>query len=186
MTPFRALPLTLRGGFLAALALASLGVGAWVVSLDTALQYPAVPYGGLSYQFAWTHDRVREIMVAWGAEGRALARRALHADFAFLLLYPLTLSLACTMAATRPAARWPGLGTALSWMVLASGPVDALENVGLIRMLGDASRDRASDFVAVAVGLSATVKFALILSASGYLAAEVFARRKPGPTVGGG
>jgi len=182
MTPFRAIPPAVRGPLLAALALVCSGAGAWVISLDAALQRPDVPLGGLSYQFAWTHDRVREIMIAWGTDGRALARHALRADFAFLLIYPLALSLACTMAATRPAARWPAVGAALSWLVLVSGPADALENVGLLRMLGDAARDRASDVVAAGVGLCATVKFGLILLAIGYLAAEVLARAKPGLT----
>lgn len=181
MTPFRAVPPPARRRLLAALAVLTLAIGAQVVSLDTALQRPAVPHGGVSYQFAWTHDRVREIMNAWGAEGRALAREALHADFAFLLTYPLFLSLACAMAAARPAARWPAPGTVLSWIVLCSVPADALENLGLLRMLGDATRDRASDVVAVAVGVCATVKFGLVLSAVIYLAAEALAGRRPGP-----
>lgn len=180
MTPFSAVPPSVRRGLLAALAFLTLGIGAHVVSLDTALQHPAVPHGGLSYQFAWTHDRVREIMNAWGADGRALARDALHADFAFLLTYPLFLSLACAMAAARPASRRPALGTALSWVVLCSMPADAVENLGLLRMLGDATRDRASDVVAAAVGLCAAVKFGLVLSAIAYLAAEALAKRKPG------
>lgn len=180
MTPFRAVPPAARGWLLAALAVLTVGIGAHVVSLDTALRHPAVPHGGLSYQFAWTHDRVREIMNAWGAEGRALARAALHADFAFLLTYPLLLSLACAMAAARPASRRPALGMALSWIVLCSMPADAAENLGLLRMLGDATRDRASDVVAVAVGVCATVKFGLVLSAVVYLAAEALAKRKPG------
>ena len=179
MTPIRALPSAVRGWLLAALAILTLGIGAHVLSLDAALRGPAAPFGGLSYQFAWTHDRVREIMNAWGADGRALARDALHADFAFLLTYPLFLSLACAMAAARPAARRPVLGMALSWIVLACGPADALENLGLLRMLGDATRDRASDFVAIAVGLCATVKFGLVLAAIGYLAAEAAPRLRP-------
>lgn len=180
MTPFHAIPPAARDGLLAVLAALSLGLGAYTLSLEAPLAGPDVPWGSVSYQFAWNHDRVREIMNAWGLEGRNLARHALHADFAFLLAYPLCLSLVCTRLATHPASRWPAFGTALSWIVLLCMPADALENVGLLRMLGDATRDRASDFVAVAVGVCATIKFAAVSSGIGYAVAETAGRRLQG------
>lgn len=130
---------------------------------------PAAPEGLLSYEFAWTHDRVREIMLAWGPDLKETARACLVRDFAFLLVYPLLLSLACAIVAEVPDAPHAAAGLFLSWAVLAAMPIEAIENAGLIRMLGSGTHDLASDFVARVAGLCAGLKFALAFAAIGYV-----------------
>lgn len=130
---------------------------------------PGVPEGLLSYEFAWTHDRVRGIMLAWGPDLKETARVCLVRDFAFLLAYPLLLSLACAIVAEAPDAPHAAVGLFLSWAVLAAMPLDAVENVGLLRMLGAGAHDLASDFVARVVGLCAGLKFTVVFAAIGYV-----------------
>lgn len=170
MHPYGFLSPTARWVLLAILVVASIALAMALANPARELRVgPAAPDGLLSYEFAWTHDRVRAILLAWGADLQAVARGYLTADFAFLVAYPLLLSLACAMISEVPGVPQPAVGVFLSWAVLCAIPVEALENVGLLRMLGHGTHDLASDTVARAVGLCAGIKFTLGFAALGYL-----------------
>jgi hypothetical protein len=170
MHPYGFLSPTARWVLLAVLVVASLSLAVVLANSARELRVgPAAPHGLLSYEFAWTHDRVRAILLAWGPDLKEVARAYLRADFAFLVTYPLLLSLACAMISDVPDVPQPAVGVFLSWAVLCAIPIEALENIGLLRMLGHGTHDLASDTVARAVGLCAGIKFTLGFAALGYL-----------------
>lgn len=78
---------------------------------------------------------------------------------------PLFFSLACAMLAASPLNSMALAGIFLSWAILAAVPLDAAENIALLRML----EQGASGFLARLAGLCAGVKFVLVYSGLGYL-----------------
>src|SRR5262245_60788664 len=90
----------------------------------------AVPYGIGSLELAWTNERAQAIITSW-QDKVDVARGQLHWDFGLLVVYPLVLSLACALTNARDTLG-SGLGTVLSWGTLATGPLDAIENVALL------------------------------------------------------
>ncbi|HET6765237.1 MAG TPA: hypothetical protein VFH27_16235 [Longimicrobiaceae bacterium] len=126
----------------------------------------AVPGGILAYEFAWTRDGAQRLLNAWSADDLpAVLRRQLWWDFAFIAVYPLCLSMACALLAMTPHDRMAAVGVFIAWAVLLAAPLDATENVALLRMM-DAG---ASDGLARLAGLCAGVKFVLVYSAFGYI-----------------
>lgn len=79
--------------------------------------------------------------------------------------FPLLLSLACAMLAESPSNSMAAVGIFISWAVLSAGPLDALENVALLRMLDQG----ASQLLARLAGWCAGAKFALVFSGLGYV-----------------
>ena len=128
------------------------------------LRTSAAPGGILSYEFAWTKPQADSILTSW-ASIKETARQQLLIDFGFLVFYPLTLSLACAMLAGSAFNKMAVVGAFISWAVLLAGPLDAVENLSLLRMLGTGG----SEFLARLAGFCAGVKFALVYSSLGYL-----------------
>jgi hypothetical protein len=122
------------------------------------------PRGILTYEFAWSRSGVELILRSWSSL-KDVARRQLRLDFGFLVFYPLLLSLACAMMAESPHNGTAVVGVFISWAVLGSGPLDAVENLALLRML-DAG---ASGGLARLAGWCAGIKFLLVFSCLGYL-----------------
>ena len=122
------------------------------------------PRGILTYEFAWSRSGVELILRSWSSL-KDVARRQLRLDFGFLVFYPLLLSLACAMMAESPHNETAVVGVFISWAVLGSGPLDAVENLALLRML-DAG---ASGGLARLAGWCAGIKFLLVFSCLGYL-----------------
>lgn len=121
-----------------------------------------VPYGILALEFAWTPEAARKIVDVWSAAdliGRA--RAGVVFDYAFLLaygwcFYEMVLRQCWTgTAADRRVARLP----------LVAAACDAIENVGLLFMLGG----RVTPGPASLSAWFATVKFALIGITGVYL-----------------
>lgn len=117
----------------------------------------------LDYEFAWTEARARTILTAWtGLED--VARRQIRLDFGFLLVYPLLLSLVCAMLAASPGNSMAPLGVFLAWAVLACAPLDAVENLALLRMLDLGASGAMARLAALCAGL----KFTLVYAGMGY------------------
>ncbi|HQR35966.1 MAG TPA: hypothetical protein PLK30_24800, partial [Blastocatellia bacterium] len=116
------------------------------------LRTSAAPSGILSYEFAWTKPQADSILTSW-ASMKETARQQLLLDFGFLVFYPLTLSLACAMLAGSAFNKMAVVGAFLSWAVLLAGPLDAVENLSLLRMLGTGG----SEFLARLAGVCAGV-----------------------------
>lgn len=128
------------------------------------LRTDAAPKGILSYEFAWTKPQADSILTSW-ASLQETARQQLLLDFGFLVFYPLTLSLACVMLAGSSFNKTAAVGISISWAVLLAGPLDAIENLALLRMLAT----NGNDFLARLAGLCAGAKFALVYASLGYL-----------------
>lgn len=163
MHPFAMLSLSQRWVLLAILVAGTILFAIRLGRMDEPLKTPAAPQGILSYEFAWRASVADRILASWGVH-RETARRQTVLDFGFLIAYPLMFSLACAMLATAGHGK-EAIGLYIAWAVLLAAPLDAVENVALLRMLDVGG----SDGMARLAGLCAGAKFVLILAASGYL-----------------
>ena len=163
--PFTWLPSPYRWALLATLFVGATAFALILMTQGKPLATPAVPGGILTYEFAWGRARAESILTSWGSL-KDTARRQLLLDFGFLVFYPLFLSLACTMLAESPHNPTAAVGVFISWALLAAGPLDAVENLALLRMLDSG----ASVGAARLAGWCAGVKFLLVYSGLGYLA----------------
>ncbi len=117
----------------------------------------------VDYELAWSRAGAQAVLDAW--QGLlSTARRQILIDFGYLLVYPLLLALACAMLSESPRNALAAVGLFLSWAVLAAAPLDAVENLALLRML-----DRgAAEGPARLAGWCAGLKFTLVFAALGY------------------
>lgn len=147
---------------------ALVALAAWVMferigPLDQLLK-AREPGGIFALEFAWTAARAGEVLSAW-RDLEAAVRAQTGWDFVFLLCYPLALSLGCAMLADAEANPVPFIGAFVAWAVLAAAPLDAVENLAMLRMLDHG----ASEALAKLAGWCAGLKFTLLLAAAGYL-----------------
>lgn len=122
------------------------------------------PEGIIALEFAWSAPRAAAILDAWrGIE--SAARIQTWWDMLFLLCYPTALALACAMLADLRADPVATIGAFVAWAVLAAIPLDAIENLAMLRMLAQG----ASQSLARLASLCAGIKFTLLLAAVGKL-----------------
>jgi hypothetical protein len=140
---------------------------AWKLSFQgRPLTTTAAPDGILSYEFSWSRSGAQTILDSW--KGLApVAREQLILDYPFLVIYPLLLSLACGMLGDSLGNARAFVGAFISWGVLLAGPLDAIENYELLKMV----ESGASEDMAKVAGWCAGTKFVLIFSALGYIVA---------------
>ncbi len=120
----------------------------------------------VSYELAWTPDRADAIRQSWAdANQLDLARKQIHWDFGFLVLYPLAFSLACSLLARSPKSFGGPIGFVIAWSVLAALPLDATENLFMLRMLDQG----ATKLDVVGASLAAGIKFVVLFVACGYI-----------------
>lgn len=155
--PLRWLALVILLTVAAAVMFARLG------PLDELLQ-EKVPAGIFGLEFAWSGERAREILEAW-AGLEAVVRVQTYWDYAFLLCYPVALSLACAMLADAPANPVPLIGIFVAWATLAAVPLDALENLAMLQMVAHGASEALAKLATWCAGL----KFTVLLAAVGYL-----------------
>ncbi len=136
---FTWLPSPYRWILLVTLLAGTVAYGVKLKNQGKPLVNPAAPQGILSYEFAWSSSRAEAILNSWSSQ-KDVAKRQLWLDFGFLIVYPLLLSLACAMLSESPHNSTAIVGVFISWAVLASGPLDAVENFVL---LGCSIRARA-------------------------------------------
>ncbi|CUS32853.1 hypothetical protein [Candidatus Nitrospira nitrificans] len=94
---------------------------------------------------------------------------ATEVDNVFLIFYPLLFSLACGILAdsTHNSDR-AIIGSVLAWVVLLTGPFDAVENYALLDMV----EHSASERMAKIAGAFAGTKYLLLAVALVYILAE--------------
>jgi len=160
--PLLRLPEALRWPLLSGLILASIAAAA-LLSMQGQPLATEVPGGILAYEFAWNGARAQEILTAW-KDLSATLRQQLWWDFGFMALYPLAFAFACGMLAVHDPSS-AAIGSFIACAVLLAAPLDAVENIALLRMLDAAPSDALARLAAVCAGL----KFALVLAAFGYL-----------------
>jgi hypothetical protein len=161
---FAWLPSPYRWALLIILFIAMVLFAIKLTSQGKPLRTSAAPNGILSYEFSWSRSQAELILRSWDSL-KDVAKQQLLLDFGFLIVYPLLLSLACAMLAESPFNRMAVVGIFISWAVLAAGPLDAVENLALLRMLGLGP----SGPLARLAGFSAGLKFLLVYSSFGYI-----------------
>lgn len=123
----------------------------------------------LEYEFAWDREGAARVLGRWDTPTlQETARKQLLLDFPFLLVYPVFLSLACAMLSGAPGNAMAGVGIFLSWALLAALPLDAAENLALLRMLPDHPDGTLARLATLAAG----AKFTLVYAGLGYLVLE--------------
>jgi hypothetical protein len=132
----------------------------------------AVPCGIGSFELAGTEEEARGILGVWQChEVVGLAREAVWWDYLFILAYGVATAQACLLGAQSSAAAGPlqrRLGVALAWGALAAMLLDAVENVGLLRMLADPAPASLGPWPRLAQ-VCAIPKFLLVLAAWLYV-----------------
>jgi hypothetical protein len=120
--------------------------------------------GIISLELAWTPTRTRTILDKWrGAHLLSAAKRGIYVDYAFLVAYAMTGALFVTLLARATgdaisdstARHAANAGAIAMW---SAGVLDAIENVGLLRLLSL----NAGTGTGVLVSAIASVKFLLI------------------------
>lgn len=133
--PFAHLPFAQQ----ALLFLILLALTLLVMGILTIMGRPLTKAGAsiVDFELAGTLPNAQAIMHGWGAANRQRALRQTYVDFAFILLYALTLALGCGLAARQFTAggALATLGPYLAWAQLTAGLLDVVENVTLMRLL---------------------------------------------------
>lgn len=173
--PYHTLPRPRRRLFLTVAIVLTLAVEGYLMILNSTLSGPHAPGGIIAFELAKTAPAAEAILHSWGDAGIDTARRSLQWDFLFLLLYPLSISLACAMVAEG----WEGwrnrfqiTGYLLAWGQFAAGALDVLENLILLSML-DRDFGGALPYLA---WLAASVKFMLVGAGLLYVLAGLIRR----------
>jgi len=106
--------------------------------LDTYLITDAAPNGIISFELAGSVEKARQILHSWDENARLYAAFSLGFDYLFMVLYSMTIALACIWAGGALTERgWPmsRLGVPLAWGLWLAALLDAVENLGLTRVL---------------------------------------------------
>ncbi len=152
---------------LGVLTLLVVGLSLWLSSLGEALATAAAPHGIVSFELARDAARSAAILGSWPERAREAAFLLQGLDYLYLLAYPAWFSLAAARLGARLGGAWQRAGIFVAWVVLAAAPLDAVENLALIRQL----RDGASELHAALAWGCAVPKFFLIGVAAAYLMA---------------
>jgi len=109
----------------------------WLTSLGRELVNPEAPLGIVSYEIAGSLGRSSSILRSWSTDAKATAMLILGLDSLYLLVYPAWFSLAAARLGAGLGGWWHRAGSTVSWGALAAAPLDAAENLALIRQLVD-------------------------------------------------
>jgi hypothetical protein len=135
--------------------------------LGEPLQTSAAPAGIVSFELARTVTATDQILTSWPSGAWENAFLLQGVDFLYLFIYPLWFSLSAVLLGARLPAGWQRAAHLVAWIVLWTGPLDAIENVALIRQLlhGPATAQ------AQLAWLCASLKFGLLGVAALFLLA---------------
>ncbi|MEP7013601.1 MAG: hypothetical protein ABJC13_25040 [Acidobacteriota bacterium] len=123
----------------------------------------------VSLELAWTQDRAAAIIKTWVDDSKLdLAKKQIHWDFGFLMLYPLAFSLACSLLARSPKGLGGPIGFVIAWSMLAALPLDATENIFMLRMLNSLGQG-VTKLDVLGASLAAGIKFVVLSAACGYI-----------------
>ena len=103
--------------------------------LGEPLKTSAAPAGIVSFELARTVTATEQVLTSWpsGAWENAFLLQGL--DFLYLFVYPLWFSLSAVLLGARLPAGWQRAANLVAWVVLLTGPLDAIENIALIQEL---------------------------------------------------
>lgn len=163
--PYHWLSTPLQWLLLAVLTAATLYVGLQLGRQGRPLTTANTLYGILEIELPWSSERAGEVIDHWGSDLVPTAREQVRFDFLYLLLYPVALSLLCALIAGRAPGAIGFFGIVVAWGALLMGPLDAIENLAILRML---SGSLGAPFPQVAT-IAATIKFTLLFGTFFYI-----------------
>ena len=168
----------LTAGKLWILLALSIAVAAWpfftMRDLDATLMEPEPHYGIVAFELAYTVEKAEEIVGVWGDDLLPAAKKSLIVDYPFMPAYALLFFSLTRLFALMPGGRMAALGRRTALFPLTAAVFDAVENLGLLSAV--ASPDAIPAWAPVVAGISATIKFSLLLLAVLYWPAAVLAR----------
>jgi hypothetical protein len=135
---------------------------------------PLRPYDIVAFELAWTPQKAETIMGVWGEAGSRTAWESLLIDFGYLPAYAFFFAGLTLMAARAVSGRLQMLGFALTFAPFVSAASDAIENLALLSVLQ--SPDSPSAIALTIAGVSATIKFSLLLLCLLYMVSTVLYR----------
>jgi hypothetical protein len=160
----------------------------WLLALSTVSIVLAIAYGSflrqqgapllkllkngiVTLELPWDSERAQQLVAALGEDGIRIATLQVQLDFAFLLLYPIALSTTCALFARHVGPVLGRLGMVMAWAVLMAAPLDAIENLAILKMLGGHT---AAPWPMLST-ICAAAKFSLVIGALLYAAAGAVA-----------
>jgi hypothetical protein len=167
--PYVWLPGTIQGYVLAVLFGISLVLMFILSAIGNGLtvKEKGIPYGIITIEMPLNQQNATSIVNVWN--DRHVTENAVkqtRLDFLFLLFYPAALSLACVLLDGSTAGLTSiRVGIILSWGVLFCIPLDACENILILKMLSGCCHSPIPEFTT----LVAALKFFLITISLIYL-----------------
>jgi hypothetical protein len=152
-------------GLCITLVLLSLAYGHYLATQSTVLK-TKLPNGILDLEVPWSTAGAKKVLTALGRDGIEEARKQVCLDYVFLLLYPIAISLTCALVGGFIRGKLGVLGVLVAWGVLLAGPLDAIENAAMLRVLAG---DTGSPWPQLSTAC-AIVKFSLVFGGLGYVA----------------
>jgi hypothetical protein len=146
-----------RSRFFQVIAFCTILVAAVLGTMGQVLHTPHAPMGVLSFELAFTAEALRLMIAEWMPYLATSVGFQLGLDFLLIPLYALALSAALLYSRKEPA-RWIHI---LAWLLLVAGACDGVENLCLLTCVITAP----TDALALAAGLCASVKFAILVVA---------------------
>ena len=148
--------------------------------LDESLVNDAAPSGIISFEFARSIARARQILASWDAADKLRCALSLGIDYLFLVAYAVFISLGCVYIANALKIRRPSLakiGFFLAWAQFLAALLDAIENTALIQLLLGSRNELYAWIAWGCAGLKFTlVGSGLIYMVSGFIVARVLLR----------
>lgn len=135
---------------------------------------PLSPYNIVAFELAWTPQKAETMMAAWGEAGNRTARESLLVDFGYMPAYALFFAGLTLMTARAVTAGLQTLGFVLTFAPFVAWLFDAIENFALLSVLQ--SPVNPSALALTIAGVSATLKFSLLLPCLLYLVFTVIFR----------
>ena len=119
------------------------------------------PYSILDLEFAWTVERAREILDAWGSEGNILQTLGVYWDMAYIFGYGFFIFGCILLVSRRLEGALLKIGLFICLTPLIAGVFDFVENLNLLVMLY--SPTSFTSITPMITGILATIKFAFLL-----------------------
>jgi hypothetical protein len=164
-SPYQSLSIPWQAGLCAASVLLTLVYAALLKRQGAPLD-AVLAQGIVTLEVPWSSRTAGELVAALRAHDLIeVARLQVWLDFVFLLLYPLAFSTACALIAPRAGGSMLVYGMLAAWAVLLTAPLDAVENVAILRMLGGKVQAPWPQLSTVC----AAIKFTLLFGAAAYV-----------------
>jgi hypothetical protein len=122
---------------------------------------PFTPPNIVAFELAGNITTAQEIISIWSPEQIDKVKTSIYLDFGFILAYCSAFMFACLAAANYSGVQFfIKTGKQLVWIIWLAGLCDAIENIAMLRTLGEISQTSVSTAF-----YFATVKFCILLIA---------------------